>query len=693
MSRVWADRIVRTLAALFAAGVLWIIAYEIAVGIRFKKNDPTEGAARWALVRAQFADLDFSTFGWNTVLLAPRHFWRRVEYPATQEEALRRGGGAFLFVAAVGVALAIVLKANGPAKHKGDAQFGSLLDAARRRLTGRRGLILGKMSGTVIRNADPAHILMIAPSRSGKGSGFIVPNGYDHDGSFVFWDTKRENFDILSRYLRDKGVKVFLFRPGGTQSHRYNPLDFVRRDENMPTDCAVVASFLVPERADDTWSGAARMLLATLIGYVLASRNCEGSRHLRGVARMTVTGKDISVVLKSLARSEGHLLPRWIVDGFNQYVALEPETRNSAVFNVNMAMNPWNNPLISSATETSDFDLREFRRERMAVFVACSIPELVQFRPIIRIFFQQVHDLLMDKRPGPDEPYEVLIALDEFYHLGPMHSLLTKITISAGYKFRMAIMIQNMAQLDELYGKPLRQSTLAGAQVKLFLAIDDLETANYLSEMLGDTTVKVTTPIRRAGGGIFAPAGENIHYEGKALRSARELREMPEREAILIVRSACPFLLRVFRHYEDSPFKEIYARYGEIPITVPALRRWGDRDMGVILQGSESSNAPPRPIQEREAPSQVGETSPQAAIEVQQIAPARVEEKKPFATPVLTSVEMMQIDDGKNFKAFLESEKLKTNDAATRAKFDKLIAEIDEVGATIVGLPAPIPAE
>jgi len=409
---------------------------------------------------------------------------------------------------------------------------------------------------------------------------------------------------------------------------------------------------------------------------------------------MTVTGKDISVVLKSLVRSESHLLPRWIVDGFNQYVALEPETRNSAVFNVNMAMNPWNNPLISSATETSDFDLREFRRERMAVFVACSIPELVQFRPIIRIFFQQVHDLLMDKRPGPDERYEVLIALDEFYHLGPMHSLLTKITISAGYKFRMAIMIQNMAQLDELYGKPLRQSTLAGSQVKLFLAIDDLETANYLSEMLGDTTVKVTTPIRRAGGGIFAPAGENVHYEAKALRSAQELREMPEREAILIVRSARPLLLRVFRHYQDAPFKEIYARYGEIPITVPVLGKWEDRDLGPILQGSGCSNAPAKPIQGRQAPSPAREgLPPPATVQVELAAPTGVEGKKPFATPVLTSVEIMQIEDGKNFKAFLESEKLKTNDPATRARFDKLIGEIDEVGATIIGLPAPIPAE
>ena len=80
-------------------------------------------------------------------------------------------------------------------------------------------------------------------------------------------------------------------------------------------------------------------------------------------------------------------------------------------------------------------------------------------------------------------------------------------------------------------------------------------------------------------------------------------------------------------------------------------------------------------------------------VEVEDIAPARVQERKPSATPVLTSVEMMQIDDGKNFKAFLEGEKLKANDPATWAKFDKLIAEIDEVGSTITGLPAIIPPE
>jgi hypothetical protein len=128
-------------------------------------------------------------------------------------------------------------------------------------------------------------------------------------------------------------------------------------------------------------------------------------------------------------------------------------------------------------------------------------------------------------------------------------------------------------------------------------------------------------------------------------------------------------------------------------VTVPVLKKWEDRDMGVILQGSGNSDAPAKSIEERETRSQAGETSPRAAVAAEQIAPARVEERKPFATPVLTSVEIMQLHDGKNFKAFLEGEKQKTNDPATRAKFDKLIAEIDEVGGTIVGLPAPISAE
>ena len=110
--------------------------------------------------------------------------------------------------------------------------------------------------------------------------------------------------------------------------------------------------------------------------------------------RTTTTGKDISSLLRTIVRTERQHLPIWIVDNFNQYIALESETRNSAVFNVNMALAPWNNGLISAATETSDFDIRELRRQPMTIFIGCTITELSIFRPLIRILFQQPHGLI-----------------------------------------------------------------------------------------------------------------------------------------------------------------------------------------------------------------------------------------------------------------------------------------------------------
>ncbi len=69
------------------------------------------------------------------------------------------------------------------------------------------------------------------------------------------------------------------------------------------------------------------------------------------------TGKDISV-LRAIVKTEAPA-PADLGGGqLRPYIALEPETRNSAVFNVNTAMSLWNNGLISAATETSDFDIR-----------------------------------------------------------------------------------------------------------------------------------------------------------------------------------------------------------------------------------------------------------------------------------------------------------------------------------------------
>jgi len=577
VARVVAYRFGLTLIALVAFCLLWSLACEVVVGLRWAPSRfPSEGVSRWALLRMQNADRSLGSF-----LIAWNHFYARLAYPATQAEALARAGIAAGAVIALGIGGALFAFVNRRQMPFGSARFGTLMEAATQGLTGKQGIVLGLLGGATIRSDEPAHILVVGPSRSGKGTGFVLPNGYLWQGSAVFFDPKRENFQALASHRRAMGNQVFMFSPGSNDTHRYNPLDFVRRDERMATDCLVVASFVIPEKADDTWAGAGRLLLSALIGYVLASPLIAGAQHMRTVARMTTTGKDISSVLRAIVKTERQHLPTWVTDSFNQYIALEPETRNSAVFNVNiLAMSLWNNGLISAATETSDFDIRELRLRPMTIFIGCTIAELSIFRPLIRILFQQIHDLMMVRIPGPDEPHQVLLMLDEFYHVGRMDSLISKITISAGYGFRMAIVIQDIAQLDELYSKNTRITTVSGSQIKLFIQINDLETSEFVSEMLGDTTQVYKTPVVRPGQGIFAPRGWAPHYTPRPLRSPLELREMSARVSILMVKNSRSFELTKIRHYRDKPYRRLFEAAKGSPPTLPALREWQDEDLG-----------------------------------------------------------------------------------------------------------------
>jgi type IV secretion system protein VirD4 len=582
MARVVAYRICLAVIATLSFWLVWSLAYEIVVGLRWAPaRFPGEGTARWALLRMQNADRSA-----GFALIAGQHVYERLLYPPTRIEALIRAGYAVGAVAALGVGLAIFGLANRRQTPYGAARFGTLMEAARQGLTSKQGIVLGILGGVTIRSDEPAHILVVGPSRSGKGTGFVLPNGYLWRGSAVFFDPKRENFEALANRRRGLGDRVFLFSPGSPDTNRYNPLDFVRRDERMATDCLVVASFVIPEKADDTWAGAGRLLLSSLIGYVLASPLTATAQHMRTVARMTTTGKDISTVLRAIVKTERDRLPTWIVDSFNQYIALEPETRNSAVFNVNMAMSLWNNGLISAATETSDFDIRNLRRERMTIFIGCTIAELAIFRPLIRILFQQIHDLLMEKIPGSDEPHQVLLMLDEFYHVGRMDSLISKITISAGYGFRMAIICQDIAQLDELYGKSTRITTVSGSQIKLFIQINDLDTSEFVSEMLGETTQVYKTPVMRPGQGVFAPRVWTPHYTPRPLRSPLELREMSARLSILMVKNSPSFELTKIRHYKDKPYRRLYEAAKGSPPELPRLRLWQDAPLGGALAAS-----------------------------------------------------------------------------------------------------------
>jgi type IV secretion system protein VirD4 len=568
--RRWSARIMIGLVGAAFLFLAWSLVYAVVVGWRFDPRLPSEGAARWALLQSLNAD-----YSWQVLFRSADHFSRRMLFPPTQAETAIRGAIALSVVLAAGLGLAIAAHVLRPLKPYGEARFGSILDAERRKLTTRRGLVLGRLAGATITSDEPGHVLVVGPTRSGKGQSFIGPNGLLWNGSAVVFDPKKENVAIFGAYRAAAGDKVYLFNPGELRSHRYNPLDFIRRDETMPTDALVVAGFIVPDTPGEVWGKSARLLLAAMIGYVLTSPLCEGARHLRSVARMLVSGKDISAHLKSIVATEGERLPSWVIDAFNQYVALEPETRNSAVFNLNIALNPWNNRLVAAATATSDFDIRELRKKRMSIFIGCSVAQLDAFRPLLNILVQQIHDVLMMAPPKKDEPHQVLLLIDEFRQLGRMDDLVSKLTINAGYCFRVVVVLQNLAQLDEVYGRAVRETLVSACATQLYIRIDDLDTSEYLSKMLGETTIELKRASLRRGG-ILGQKTINTDYDAVPLRTPQQLRQMDPRKVILLAASAPPFELERVIYHEDRPYRQALEQVRFKSVEVPELEPYAD---------------------------------------------------------------------------------------------------------------------
>ncbi len=116
------------------------------------------------------------------------------------------------------------------------------------------------------------HALVVAPTRSGKGVGYVIPNTLLFPGSCVVMDVKGEVFEATSRHRQAQGDKVFRFAPFDFENptHRYNPLERIAAitdTDHRFTELSKLASyFLTPKNekggASDFIVGARQLFVA-----------------------------------------------------------------------------------------------------------------------------------------------------------------------------------------------------------------------------------------------------------------------------------------------------------------------------------------------------------------------------------------------------------------------------------------------
>lgn len=439
----------------------------------------------------------------------------------------------------------------------GDAHWATWQDINNAGLFAKEGLILGKYKGKYIISDTPTHCIVIAPTRSGKGIGIVVPNLLNWPDSLICLDIKHENFKKTAGFRKEHGHDVFMWSPLDQNglSHRYNPLDAVSKDPYQRiSDIQIIANILIkdPVKSDPVWASEARALFVGLALYVMESDEMPST--IGAINRLLGTEQDLGDICKHIV-SKHPELSSTIKKSLMNFANKAAKERSGVKSSLNQAINLWDNPVIDAATSTSDFSIADMRKKRMAVYVGVLTGQIQTLAPLLRIFFEQVITTLSLKEPDESEPYKVLLMMDEFHMLGAMSSMTSAFTLLGGYNCRVLAVVQGLKWLDDTYGKDKRDGILSCCAHQVFFAANDLETANYVSNSCGDRTVKTVSTSQRSSF-KYEPPSKNTSYRARPLISKEKVKQLPKHEEIIITEASCPVRARKIAYYKDSSFQK-----------------------------------------------------------------------------------------------------------------------------------------
>ncbi len=425
---------------------------------------------------------------------------------------------------------------------------------------GSKGIIVGKEDKRVgkaryYQFSGQQHVLMSAPTRSGKGVGVVIPNLLSWPDSVVVLDIKQENWAITAGFRHAHKQQCFLLNlaPRDYQSHRWNPLHYISTDPSFRiNDIQKIGQMLFPNIDNESpiWQASARSLWLGLVLY------------LSETPPLLVT---MGEVLRQLNKGDNHLidlinqrmqsqqpLSNQCHSSLKEYLETPERTRGSIRKSFSSALELFYNPVIDAVTASNDFDLRELRTKHLSIYVGVTPDDLQRLAPLINLFFQQLIDLNTRELPehNPLLKHQVLLLMDEFAAIGKINILSRGISYVAGYGLRLLTIIQSPAQLREIYGHDGAETLVENHALQIVFAPKNPKIAREISESLGNTTIKQRSRSRQLTG--KGGRSENVSDHSRALMLPQEIMHLGMDKAILLIENCPPVKCNKILWYQDK---------------------------------------------------------------------------------------------------------------------------------------------
>ena len=417
----------------------------------------------------------------------------------------------------------------------------------------KESIIIGKALGTPLYSNGFEHVLVFAPTGSGKTSSIAIPNLFNYPFSMVCNDLKLTLFKTTSGYREQVlGNRCYCWSLTNAEgiTHRYNPMSFISTDKLLRiTDIQRTAHILIPDNTKEAgiWAKESRKLFKALALYLLDTPERPTSL---GEMNRLIKQEQFDAWLHDVLTNTECYDPEFYRNGFS-YANAHEETRTSILISFSGYLELFDDPIVDAATSASDFDIRTLRSQKTTIYIGYTDEDMERLSPILTLFWQQVISAMIKEVPDPiKEPYPLLCLIDEFSSLGRIDRLRRSLKLLREYRVRCVLMFQYISQTYERYSHD-EAKAFTNIKTKIAYGCDDLSDAEYISKMLGTRTKKIVSRSisSQANGGVND--SKNISYQAIPLMRPDEVMRLKQNRSLIMRSGSSPIKASQFIWYKE----------------------------------------------------------------------------------------------------------------------------------------------
>jgi type IV secretion system protein VirD4 len=206
--------------------------------------------------------------------------------------------------------------------------------------------------------------------------------------------------------------------------------------------------------------------------------------------------------------------------------------------------------LLAASTSGSDVDFRALKEGGASVYLVIPQERIATHGAWLGLVARQAINTVA-RSPGKSP---VLFLLDEFANMGKLSGLAESLTALPGLGVRVWAFVQELAEVNRIYGQHTAETIISQATVKQFFAVQNPELAKKLSAALGTRTVKTMT--YNLGRSEDDEVGTSYGETGRPLLAPEEIRQMPKDRQLLFIEEQPPILARRIPFWYVSPWQD-----------------------------------------------------------------------------------------------------------------------------------------